>query len=389
VASENKKSVALRRARQTSASERQSNLQADDSSRATREIKEDAASRNTDRSARTAKVYWSTWYQLRYPRSVWRMPVAPRVVKQFVVDHGQRRSRDKPGLLRHELPLEIDRQLVEFNVKQKLGPLQLATILQRVSMLGHLHRTEGLPTPLSDPGVRDLLADLRRAYGKRDDDAPAQRPALTAEPLEKLIELCEDDIETGDLWTRRRALRNRAMLFFAFATGGRRRSEVTSATVQRLKKHPNGDYYYTMGATKTDRANARRSGKIKALKDRPAEAMTEWLKEAGLRSGPIFRRIARGGQVMNEALTPATVRNVVRALAKRADLEDGYSAHSLRSGFMTEAATQGIALPEAMKLSEHKSVQSAMRYYDVKDVLDSPAASLIDSAPRPQKKRRK
>ncbi len=172
------------------------------------------------------------------------------------------------------------------------------------------------------------------------------------------------------------------MLLFAFATGGRRRSEVASATVQRLKKHGNGDYYYTMGVTKTDRTNARRTGKIKALKGRAADAMTDWLEEAPSRSGPIFRRIAKGGHVTAEALTPATVRNVVRTLAERAGLEPGFSAHSLRSGFMTEAATQGVALPEAMKLSEHKSVQSAMRYYDIKDVLDSPAASLIDSSRR-------
>lgn len=72
----------------------------------------------------------------------------------------------------------------------------------------------------------------------------------------------------------------------------------------------------------------------------------------------------------------------------RASLEDGYSAHSLRSGFMTEAATQGIALPEAMKLSDHKAVPSALRYYDVKDVLDSPAASLIDSTRRPRTKKK-
>lgn len=350
-------------------------------SRATREIKEDAASRNTDRSERTALVYWSTWFQLRYPRRVWRLPVRPDAIQQFIVDHGQRRSRDRPGLLKHELPPAVDRALLELKVKKKLGPLRLATILQRVSMLGRLHRSDGLPNPLAEPGVRDLLADLRRAYGKRDDDVPIQRPALTAEPLEQLIALCEQDCsDAHDLWTRRRALRNRAMLFFAFATGGRRRSEVTSATVQRLKRQPNGDYYYTMGATKTDRSGARRSGKIKALKGRPAGAMADWLEEAPLRAGPIFRRISKGGRVEKEALTPATVRNVVRTLAERAGLDPGYSAHSLRSGFMTEAATQGVALSEAMKLSEHRSVQSAMRYYDIKDVLDSPAATLIDAA---------
>ncbi len=41
-----------------------------------------------------------------------------------------------------------------------------------------------------------------------------------------------------------------------------------------------------------------------------------------------------------------------------------FSAHGLRSGYLTEAANRGIALPEAMEQSRHRSVQQASDYYN-------------------------
>jgi integrase len=41
-----------------------------------------------------------------------------------------------------------------------------------------------------------------------------------------------------------------------------------------------------------------------------------------------------------------------------------FSAHGLRSGFLTEAARQGVPLPEAMAQSQHTSVRQAARYYN-------------------------
>ena len=43
---------------------------------------------------------------------------------------------------------------------------------------------------------------------------------------------------------------------------------------------------------------------------------------------------------------------------------DAFSAHGLRAGYLTEAARQGIALPEAMQQSQHRSVQQAASYYN-------------------------
>ena len=41
-----------------------------------------------------------------------------------------------------------------------------------------------------------------------------------------------------------------------------------------------------------------------------------------------------------------------------------YSAHGLRSGYLTEAANRGISLPEAMQQSRHKSTAQAASYYN-------------------------
>jgi integrase len=41
-----------------------------------------------------------------------------------------------------------------------------------------------------------------------------------------------------------------------------------------------------------------------------------------------------------------------------------FSAHGLRSGYLTQAARAGVPLPEAMQQSQHRSVQQAARYYN-------------------------
>ena len=48
-------------------------------------------------------------------------------------------------------------------------------------------------------------------------------------------------------------------------------------------------------------------------------------------------------------------------LSAQAEFGERYSAHSLRSGYMTEASNRGISLAEAMAFSGHRSVQSAVR----------------------------
>jgi integrase len=354
--------------------------------KAAREIADDGTSENTTRSEGVAYRYWSAWYQLRYSKRSLPLPVPADVIVQFIVDHGRRRSRESTGALKSEMPVAVDRELVALGAKKEVGPLSLATILHRVSMIGRINRAhlKGEPNPVAAPEVRHLLAALRRAYAKRPQGAeakatPGAKPALTAEFFYPLLDaLAEDLNDSSDTWTYRRALRDRALLLFGFATGGRRRSEITAADVSGLERKRNGSYTYTLGPTKSTSGTEDNRDRTRPLEGEAADAMKAWLQEARLSSGPIFRHIERSGRISNKSLTPESVRNLVIRLSKRAELGSGFSAHSLRSGFMTECFIQGIPMPEAMAFSGHKTVQSAIRYYRAQDKSDSPAAHLLD-----------
>jgi integrase len=91
---------------------------------------------------------------------------------------------------------------------------------------------------------------------------------------------------------------------------------------------------------------------------RAAQALLEWLRVAGIERGAVFRRIDRWGRLGTTALDPQSVNAVLKKRCALAGLDPAlFSAHGLRSGFMTEAGRRGEPLPEAMRLSQHRSVQ--------------------------------
>ena len=85
---------------------------------------------------------------------------------------------------------------------------------------------------------------------------------------------------------------------------------------------------------------------------------------AGIETGSVFRKVVPWGNVSKRVLDSKTVNDIVKRRAVLAGLEPGeFSAHRLRSGYLTEAANRGIPLPEAMEQSRHRSVQQASSYY--------------------------
>ena len=93
--------------------------------------------------------------------------------------------------------------------------------------------------------------------------------------------------------------------------------------------------------------------------------------------GPILRAIDRRDSVEEKALTPQSINLIVKRRCAMAGLEpEAFSAHGLRAGYLTEAAWQGIALPEAMQQSQHRSVQQAASYYNEGERAQGRAARL-------------
>jgi integrase len=82
-----------------------------------------------------------------------------------------------------------------------------------------------------------------------------------------------------------------------------------------------------------------------------------------------------------EPLSPQAVWLIVKRRVGLAGLEGDFGAHSLRSGFVTEAGRQNVPLGEAMALTGHRSVQTVMRYFQSGAVQHTKAATLLkDSA---------
>ncbi len=52
-----------------------------------------------------------------------------------------------------------------------------------------------------------------------------------------------------------------------------------------------------------------------------------------------------------------------------------------RSGFVTEASRQGVALPAIMQLTEHRSVSSVIGYFQTGGASANPAGRLLEDWP--------
>lgn len=330
-------------------------------SQAADDLIREGESANTLASYRAALRYWAAWYQLRFGQPL-TLPLAINTVIQFVVDHAERTTASG---LRNELPAEIDLMLVEQKFKGKLGPMKLSTLLHRVAVVSKAHQLHGLNNPCQDGKVKELIARTRRAYGKRGD-LPDKKDALTKTPLLAILETCDDSLI---------GVRDRALLLFAWSTGGRRRSEVVSASMKHLRRISEEGFVYTLAHSKTNQSGTDRPENRKPIQGAASQALQAWLQKSGIHEGKIFRRVLKNGR-LGDSLSPASVRNIVRYRAQLAGLSENFSAHSLRSGFVTEAANQGVPLPDTMALTGHRSVTSVLGYF--RATANSKAANLID-----------
>ncbi|MDM0019599.1 site-specific integrase [Variovorax saccharolyticus] len=331
---------------------------------AAHDLMAEGESDNTRLAYRAAMRYWAAWFGARYGQQM-ALPVAVPVVVQFIVDHAQRST--KAGL-EHQLPPEIDQALVEAGFKGKLGAPALNTLVHRVSVLSMAHHVSKQPNPCVDPAVKALLSKTRKAYAKRNA-LPHKQRALTKEPLEAVLETCDDSLK---------GKRDRALLLFAWASGGRRRSEVSEAAFENLHRGDEGAYLYTLASSKTNHNGKIRAEDVKPVVGSAAVALEAWLKASGITSGPLFRRILKNGKLGTDGLSGTAVRDVVKARCALAGVGEDFSAHSLRSGFVTEAGRQNMPLQETMAMTGHRSVETIGGYFRAGAAHVSAVARMMD-----------
>ncbi|MCG8986109.1 site-specific integrase [Delftia acidovorans] len=331
---------------------------------AVRELLREGESTNTRNSYQSAMRYWAAWHALRFERQM-QLPLNVACVLQFIIDHAQRQTG---AGLASEMPAHMDRALVEAGYKAREGPLSHNTLVHRMAVLSKAHQVHGLANPCQDGAVRELMSRTRKAYARRGEQ-PAKKDALTRDLLEQLLQTCDDSL---------RGRRDRALLLFAWSSGGRRRSEVAGADMRHLRAVGPQEFIYTLAHSKTNQSGRDAPENHKPVTGRAAQALADWLRAAAIQEGPIFRRIRKGGHV-GEPLSPAAVRDIVKQRCALAGVEGDFSAHSLRSGFVTEAGRQNVPLPDTMALTGHSSVNTVLGYFRADSALSNRAARLLDA----------
>ncbi|AVP97260.1 integrase [Ahniella affigens] len=335
------------------------------SRRAVAEFVAEGTPTNTARSYASALRYWAAWMQGRYALPFGNQPLPVPVVVQFILDHLPRRT--KLGL-QHELPPALDAALVADGAKGGIGALSYNTVAHRLAVLARWHKSRGWPAATDDARVATLLSKARSAQVRRGVTV-SKKTAAVREPLEAMLATCTDGLC---------GLRDRALLLLTWSGGGRRRSEVASFQVEDLRRLDDMTWVYALGTTKTDDSGTRRE---KPLRGPVISALQVWLTEAKLTEGPLFRRLQRGGHIGKRGITGDEVARIVKRRAALAGLSGDWAAHSLRSGFVTEAGRQGVPLGEVMAMTEHRSVATVIGYFQAGSLLSSRSATLLGTSP--------
>src|SRR5690606_312176 len=131
-----------------------------------------------------------------------------------------------------------------------------------------------------------------------------------------------------------------------------------------------------LGRTKTTQSDA---DAYVLMIGRPVLALRTWLERAKISEGAVFRGVDRWGNLERRPLTPQAINLILKKRAGQAGLDPAsFSAHGLRSGYLTETARRGIPLPEAMQQSQHRSVTQAARYYNDAERTMGKAARLLE-----------
>ncbi|QNQ64420.1 site-specific integrase (plasmid) [Brucella sp. 6810] len=314
---------------------------------------------NTLRALTSDLAYLEAW-SMAATGSPLPFPAPEALLLKFVAHHlwrQQQREIDPE----HGMPAGVEEELRSQGFLRVSGPHAPATVRRRLANWSTLTRWRGLEGAFSSPAVKSAIRLAVRALNRPRSRKSAS--AITGDFLGKLLATCSGEDLT--------ALRDRAILMVAFASGGRRRSEVAGLRVEQLVKQapvtdengsPLPSLGIHLGRTKTSGAD---QSEIVYLTGRPVEALTRWLEAAKIEKGSVFRKVDRWGNVSARALEPSAVNRIVKQRAQMAGLDAAeFSAHGLRSGYLTEAANRGIPLPEAMEQSRHRSVQQASDYYN-------------------------
>jgi len=318
---------------------------------------------NTLRAYERDLIYITAWRKAVFGSALlW--PEDETVALRFILDH----ARDLTDAESDDSARIAAQSLIQHGLRKALTCPAPATLDRRIASWRAFHRMKNLASPFEAPLIRQARSKARRAAAR--PYTPKSQNPITREVLEAMLATCNYSL---------RDLRDKAVLMLGWASGGRRRSEITGlmrADISLKEFEEKGLIWIQLLNTKT---TTKGTTPRLVLKGRAARALALWIEAAAITDGPLFRPITKSDDALERGLAPDAIRQIVkRRLVLAGYPEDFASPHGLRSGFLTQAALNGAPIQAAMRLSLHKSMSQAQRYYDDVEIADNPATDLLD-----------
>lgn len=336
-----------------------------------RQMEGSGTPRNTVRARERDLVYISAWKRLTFGEAL-RWPESEGVALRFAQDHWEA-LLDKPA---DHPARRVAEEMIALGLRRSLDRNAAATVDRRIASWGALHSWQKLDSPFSMESVRRTRQAKRR---KRDDVRLAKgAQPITVDILKEILAACPQTMI---------GLRDRALVATAWASGGRRRSEIAALRYDDLDLSAyRSSGLVAIRLSRRTKPDLTGEGSVQ-LTGRAARHLVVWLKKGGISSGYVFRAISKADRVLERGLSDSGVRDVVQAALRRAGYEKGFSSvHGLRSGFLTQAARDGVPIHAAMEMSQHRSITGAAAYYEDANLGDSPIIDLLDRTGRTRRK---
>ncbi len=318
---------------------------------------------NTLRAYERDLLYIGAWKTARFGVALdW--PESEATTLAFILDH----ARDLNDAPAEDIARHTAENLIAKGLRKTLDCPAPSTLDRRIASWLAFHRMKNLTSPFDTPQVKQARAKARRAAARAP--APKSQHPITRDVLEQLLATCRGS---------RRDCRDRAILMLGWASGGRRRSEITALMREDLalkEFDAKGVIWISLLETKT---TTKGETPRLVLKGRAAQALVHWIEVGVIKDGPLFRPISKADRVLKRRLSSDAIAQIVKYRLKLAGLPDGFaSPHGLRSGFLTQAALDRAPIQAAMRLSLHRSMAQAQKYYDDVDIAENPATDLLE-----------
>ncbi len=247
---------------------------------------------------------------------------------------------------------------------------KISTLRRRLVSIGIVHKLKGHYLDTKHPIIIENFMGIKRRIGSIQT---GKKPILINH-LKQIINVIDDQkIE------KIKKLRNRTLVLVGFG-GGFRRTELISIDYEDLDFVDEG-VKITLRRSKTDQFG---EGLVKGLpyftNDQycPVTSLKNWINLSKIKTGPIFRRFAKGPIITNNRLTDQSVVLIIKDSLKLAGIENkNFSGHSLRSGFATVAADSGADERSIMAMTGHKTTEMVRRYIRQANLFKNNALSKI------------